>query len=113
MALAYPSGVLPDLRGLFIRGWDNGRNLDGGRTLLSVQGDASRRVTGSFSVYGAKELSNLYPSPSSGAFSTTGYGEEITWQVMVMPLFRNSTLIRGMSSLPLMKIPSIWHLTTL
>ncbi|EMF4614681.1 phage tail protein [Yersinia enterocolitica] len=72
LALAYPSGVLPDLRGLFIRGWDNGRNLDGGRTLLSVQGDASRRVTGSFSVYGAKELSNLYPSPSSGAFSTTG-----------------------------------------
>ncbi|EKN3978868.1 phage tail protein [Yersinia enterocolitica] len=72
LALAYPSGVLPDLRGLFIRGWDNGRNLDGSRTLLSFQGDASRRVTGSFSVYGAKELSSFYPSPSSGAFTTTG-----------------------------------------
>lgn len=72
LAKVYPNGVLPDLRGLFIRGWDNGRNLDGGRTLLSFQGDASRRVTGSFSVYGAKELSNFYPSPSSGAFTTTG-----------------------------------------
>ncbi|EPA3167122.1 tail fiber protein [Yersinia enterocolitica] len=72
LAKAYPNGVLPDLRGLFIRGWDNGRNLDGGRTLLSFQGDASRRVTGSFSVYGAKELSNFYPSASSGAFTITG-----------------------------------------
>ncbi|EOI7432693.1 phage tail protein [Yersinia enterocolitica] len=72
LAKAYPNGVLPDLRGLFIRGWDNGRNLDGGRALLSFQGDASRRVTGSFSVYGAKELSDFYPSASSGAFTITG-----------------------------------------
>ncbi|WP_410752555.1 tail fiber protein [Citrobacter youngae] len=33
----YPSGILPDLRGEFIRGWDDGRGADSGRTLLSLQ----------------------------------------------------------------------------
>jgi len=37
LAQAYPSGVLPDLRGEFIRGWDNGRGVDEGRGLLSEQ----------------------------------------------------------------------------
>lgn len=37
LAKAYPSGVLPDLRGEFIRGWDNGRGVDAGRQLLSAQ----------------------------------------------------------------------------
>ncbi|MDC9614505.1 phage tail protein [Xenorhabdus khoisanae] len=37
LALAYPSGVLPDLRGEFIRGWDDGRGVDAGRHLLSNQ----------------------------------------------------------------------------
>lgn len=46
LAQAYPSGVLPDLRGEFIRGWDNGRGVDAGRGLLSVQGDAIRNILG-------------------------------------------------------------------
>ena len=40
LAQKYPSGQLPDLRGEFIRGWDNGRGVDVGRGLLSAQGDA-------------------------------------------------------------------------
>jgi hypothetical protein len=40
LALLYPSGVLPDLRGEFIRGWDNGRGIDLGRAILSWQEDA-------------------------------------------------------------------------
>jgi len=40
LATAYPSGNLPDLRGEFIRGWDDGRGVDGNRGLLSFQ-DAS------------------------------------------------------------------------
>ncbi|HDQ1286051.1 TPA: tail fiber protein, partial [Escherichia coli] len=31
LAAVYPSGVLPDLRGEFIRGWDDGRGVDVGR----------------------------------------------------------------------------------
>ncbi|HFI8462177.1 TPA: phage tail protein, partial [Escherichia coli] len=31
LAKAYPSGKLPDLRGEFIRGWDDGRGVDTGR----------------------------------------------------------------------------------
>ncbi len=37
LATAYPSGKLPDLRGEFIRGWDDGRGIDAERTLLSIQ----------------------------------------------------------------------------
>ena len=37
LALKYPSGQLPDLRGEFIRGWDNERGVDTGRDLLSTQ----------------------------------------------------------------------------
>ncbi len=37
---------LPDLRGEFVRGWDDGRGIDSGRTLGSAQGDAIRNITG-------------------------------------------------------------------
>jgi phage-related tail fiber protein len=40
LAKAYPSLKLPDLRAEFIRGWDDGRGADSGRTLLSTQTDA-------------------------------------------------------------------------
>ncbi len=38
LAQKYPSGQLPDMRGEFIRGWDNGRGVDVGRGMLSYQG---------------------------------------------------------------------------
>ncbi|EMH9024544.1 phage tail protein [Proteus mirabilis] len=37
LAVAYPSGKLPDLRGEFIRGLDSGRGIDAGRSILSAQ----------------------------------------------------------------------------
>ncbi|HBB1457238.1 TPA: phage tail protein, partial [Escherichia coli] len=37
LAKVYPTNKLPDLRGEFIRGWDDGRGIDLGRTLLSAQ----------------------------------------------------------------------------
>ncbi|MGR8625613.1 tail fiber protein [Escherichia coli] len=37
LAKAYPTNKLPDLRGEFIRGWDDGRGIDAGRALLSIQ----------------------------------------------------------------------------
>ncbi|EFN4944233.1 TPA: phage tail protein [Escherichia coli] len=39
LAKAYPTNKLPDLRGEFIRGWDDGRGVDAGRALLSEQSD--------------------------------------------------------------------------
>ncbi|EKP4682056.1 phage tail protein [Escherichia coli] len=41
LAKAYPTNKLPDLRGEFIRGWDDGRGIDNGRSLLTVQGYAT------------------------------------------------------------------------
>ncbi|AKJ43760.1 hypothetical protein QQ39_04880 [Pragia fontium] len=37
LAMGYSSGVLPDLRGEFIRGWDDGRGVDVGRNILNLQ----------------------------------------------------------------------------
>ncbi|MEW3315752.1 tail fiber protein, partial [Escherichia coli] len=48
LAKSYPTNKLPDLRGEFIRGWDDERGVDSGRTLLSSQGDAIRNITGGF-----------------------------------------------------------------
>jgi microcystin-dependent protein len=39
---------LPDYRGVFLRGFDNGRNLDPNRKLNELQGDAIRNITGRF-----------------------------------------------------------------
>jgi hypothetical protein len=44
---------LPDLRGEFLRGLDNGRGVDAGRVLGSAQGDAIRNITGQIGTIGA------------------------------------------------------------
>ncbi|EJA4262702.1 tail fiber protein [Escherichia coli] len=63
LATVYPSGVLPDLRGEFLRGWDDGRGVDVGRAILSSQGDAIRNITGKFG------NAQLYPAINTdGAF---------------------------------------------
>jgi hypothetical protein len=46
LAVAYPSGKLPDLRGEFIRGADDGRGVDSSRAVLSAQADAVQKFTG-------------------------------------------------------------------
>ena len=47
LALVWPGLKLTDTRGEFIRIFDDGRGVDSGRTLLSAQGDAMQRMTGS------------------------------------------------------------------
>lgn len=37
LAKVYPTNKLPDLRGEFIRGWDDGRGVDSGRAIQSTQ----------------------------------------------------------------------------
>ncbi|CAQ84377.1 MULTISPECIES: tail fiber protein [Photorhabdus] len=57
LAEAYPNGRLPDLRGEFIRGWDDGRGADNGRKLLSWQeGSALSEYLGSFTTGVAQNI---------------------------------------------------------
>ncbi|WP_097340862.1 phage tail protein [Escherichia coli] len=67
LAKVYPTNKLPDLRGEFIRGWDDGRGIDSGRNLLSAQNDAIQNIVGSF---GRTQL--FRDVLSSGPFSLHG-----------------------------------------
>ncbi|MEK0079044.1 phage tail protein [Escherichia coli] len=69
LAKAYPTNKLPDLRGEFIRGWDDGRGIDTNRSLLSSQGDAIRNIIGAL----VDVRFNTYPS-DSGVFTTSVIG---------------------------------------
>lgn len=54
---------LPDLRGVFLRGYDDYRGLDAGRLLGSYQDDAIQNITGSF---GMDDRGTI--DPATGAF---------------------------------------------
>ncbi|END0325955.1 phage tail protein [Escherichia coli] len=84
LAKAYPTNKLPDLRGEFIRGWDDGRSADAGRTILSAQGDAIRNIYGEFRTVNTENYSiwetagsfkgaivPLSPSTNNSYFSLT------------------------------------------
>ncbi|CNJ98994.1 variable tail fiber protein [Yersinia aldovae] len=67
LATLYPTHKLPDLRGEFIRGFDDGRGIDTNRTLLSAQTDALQNITGG--INGVSESMGSAPeSHFSGAF---------------------------------------------
>lgn len=83
LALAFPSGVLPDMRGKFIRGWDNGAGIDpndgqtntgNARALLSSQSDALQNITGTFS-----NKYRGYVGDTTGAFSNPASQGWVTW----------------------------------
>ncbi len=72
LALAYPSGILPDLRGEFIRGWDDGLGVDAGREILSIQGDAIRNISGGIQGRNEATSARLFSSNATGVFRTDG-----------------------------------------
>lgn len=55
---------IPDLRGEFIRGTDNGRGVDAGRQIGSTQSDAMRNLTGTY--YGALDGEGGYSAFCAG-----------------------------------------------
>ena len=58
LAQAYPALILPDLRGEFIRGWDDGRGVDSGRTVLTGQNQLVQQHTHDLAMaYGVNDVS--------------------------------------------------------
>lgn len=74
LATLYPSGVVPDIRGQFVRAWDHGAGVDSdsGRGVLSTQGDAIRNINGSFLTDVAQ--TGYINKNVSGAFYDNGGG---------------------------------------
>ncbi|KHT34952.1 tail fiber protein [Pectobacterium carotovorum] len=72
LASRYPSAVLPDLRGEFVRGWDDGRGVDVNRAIGSLQIDAMQPITASWTIDDQTADSNF---PPAGALyiDTSGY----------------------------------------
>lgn len=67
---------LPDLRGVFPRGWDDGRGYDTGRTFGSYQADDNKAHThtGTTSSNGAHTHTITYYTSGSGSLGNYGYG---------------------------------------
>lgn len=74
LAAVFPSGVLPDLRGEFIRGWDDGRGIDSGRAVLSTQSSAQKNIIGSM-----LGLAVLDTGTASGAIQITASENSSKW----------------------------------
>ena len=79
LAKVFPSLVLPEARGDFIRIWDDGRGVDSGRALLSAQSDDFKthehkilglNGSGSNVVFGT--VSNASPLYTSGVSQPAG-----------------------------------------
>ncbi|XIY21756.1 tail fiber protein [Escherichia coli] len=77
LARVYPTLRLPDLRGEFIRGWDDGRKIDEGRKLLSGQdGTSFSHYGGNFDIGSGHSINNydqiVSNQPGFSRFSFAG-----------------------------------------
>jgi len=61
---------IPDLRGEFVRGWDNGRGVDSGRNFGSSQLDALQQMEGSFIPGDNPDPTGVFESGGSVTAST-------------------------------------------
>lgn len=78
LATLYPSGVVPDIRGQFVRAWDHGAGVDSdsSRGILSTQGDAIRNISGYVSGIGGVRFDTY-----TGAFYDSGSRNGINAQI--------------------------------
>ncbi|KPR46179.1 phage tail protein, partial [Citrobacter freundii] len=95
LAKAYPTKKLPDLRGEFIRGWDDGRDVDSGRALLSEQLDAMQNVTGSLSdntMGSSLSASGVFNIGSSSGvkYAATSAGSAFSFYSITLDLSRSA-----------------------
>lgn len=68
---------LPDLRGEFIRGWDDGRGVDSGRALGSAQGQLIESHDHGMDPYKPINASVLQPVASGAELSSVGVGNTV------------------------------------
>ncbi|EMJ9336113.1 phage tail protein [Escherichia coli] len=76
LAKAYPTNKLPDLRGEFIRGWDDGRGVDSSRSLLTSQDHLFASHGHWFDKYYA--LKGFDPTGGQLVVTADAFGELIT-----------------------------------
>ena len=76
LAKAYPTNKLPDLRGEFIRGWDDGRGVDSSRGLLTSQDHLFASHGHWFDKYYA--LKGFDPTGGRFVVTADAFGELIT-----------------------------------
>jgi microcystin-dependent protein len=63
--------TLPDMRGEFPRGWDDGRGIDSGRVFGNTQTDALQNMTGRADGYTSQSFSSRNFGGGTGVFTTT------------------------------------------
>ncbi len=86
LAKVWTGLVIPDMRGEFLRVWDDGRGVDSGRALLSAQTDTLQNITAALGdvttgpnniatgAFGASVLTgNLQQLPPTGNYKQTNY----------------------------------------
>lgn len=87
--------ALPDLRGEFIRGWDNSRGVDSGRSFGTFQADELKSHTHSITHY--------YESNNSGSNIAGGTGSStVTWNTNATG--GSETRPRNIALLPCIKV---------
>ncbi|HCN5322262.1 TPA: tail fiber protein [Escherichia coli] len=101
LAKAYPTNKLPDLRGEFMRGWDDGRGVDSGRGILTSQSHGMPSISGTFNgLFAVKQTNGLGGvsvaksknaetlSTSSGSGSVFDYTFNVSGSTPVSPELR-------------------------
>lgn len=73
--------ALPDLRGEFPRGWDDGRGVDSGRAFGSAQADQMQRIQGAFTGNRLTVATNNDIANRSGAFANNSVNTTVTTQI--------------------------------
>ncbi|MEA9442262.1 phage tail protein [Aeromonas caviae] len=92
----WPTGVIPfDMRGEFIRGWDNGRGVDNGRAILSFQGEHVGYIKFTLGTYGgtftpgqifvSDDLTILGQNQTGSPFQINNANTPATGDIYVVP----------------------------
>lgn len=91
---------LPDLRGEFVRGWDNGKGTDSGRAFGSAQEDAFKTHTHS---YDTKTSINSYPRGEQSTIESVRQGSDNTQTGAPSEGSGSETRPRNIALLPIIK----------